>query len=148
MDKKQQTPAPGKTFWRLIKYVYHVSPASLIISFISVIIAAGSTVIGSLFIEQVIDRYITPMLKEKTANFAPLAHAILLMAGVYAIGLVASYLYTLLMMLLSQRVQRQIRNEMFTHMQRLPIAFFDQNEYGDIMSRYTNDIDTLMQMIS
>ncbi|MST79538.1 ABC transporter ATP-binding protein [Lactobacillus equicursoris] len=148
MDKKQQTPAPGKTFWRLIKYVYHVSPASLIISFISVIIAAGSTVIGSLFIEQVIDRYITPMLKEKTANFAPLAHAILLMAGVYAIGVVASYLYTLLMMLLSQRVQRQIRNEMFTHMQRLPIAFFDQNEYGDIMSRYTNDIDTLMQMIS
>jgi ATP-binding cassette subfamily B protein len=133
---------------RLLKYVYRVSPAALIVSLVSVIISAAASVVGSLFIEQVIDRYITPMLKQKSPDFGPLAHAVLLMAGVYAIGLVANYLFTLLMMVLSQQVQKQIRNEMFTHMQRLPIAFFDQNEYGDIMSRYTNDIDTLMQMIS
>ena len=88
------------------------------------------------------------MLKQSTPNFAPLIHAILFMACIYAVGVVANYLFTLLMMLVSQRVQKQIRDEMFTHMQHLPIAFFDQNEYGDVMSRYTNDIDTLMQMIS
>ncbi|MGM9905679.1 ABC transporter ATP-binding protein [Lactobacillus sp.] len=149
MTKKQaQQPSQMQTLNRLLKYVYRVSPASLIISLVSVIISAAASVVGSLFIEQVIDRYITPMLKQKSPDFGPLAHAVLLMAGVYAIGLVANYLFTLLMMVLSQQVQKQIRNEMFSHMQRLPIAFFDQNEYGDIMSRYTNDIDTLMQMIS
>ncbi|GHN17294.1 ABC transporter ATP-binding protein [Lactobacillus delbrueckii] len=149
MTKKQaQQPSQMQTLTRLLKYVYRVSPAALIVSMVSVIISAAASVVGSLFIEQVIDRYITPMLKQKSPDFGPLAHAVLLMAGVYAIGLVANYLFTLLMMVLSQQVQKQIRNEMFTHMQRLPIAFFDQNEYGDIMSRYTNDIDTLMQMIS
>lgn len=149
MTKKQaQQPSQMQTLTRLLKYVYRVSPAALIVSLVSVIISAAASVVGSLFIEQVIDRYITPMLKQKSPNFGPLAHAVLLMAGIYAIGLVANYLFTLLMMVLSQQVQKQIRNEMFTHMQRLPIAFFDQNEYGDIMSRYTNDIDTLMQMIS
>ncbi|MDK8262043.1 ABC transporter ATP-binding protein [Lactobacillus delbrueckii] len=149
MTKKQaQQPSQMQTLTRLLKYVYRVSPAALIVSLVSVIISAAASVVGSLFIEQVIDRYITPMLKQKSPDFGPLAHAVLLMAGVYAIGLVANYLFTLLMMVLSQQVQKQIRNEMFTHMQRLPIAFFDRNEYGDIMSRYTNDIDTLMQMIS
>ncbi|MBT8809405.1 ABC transporter ATP-binding protein [Lactobacillus delbrueckii subsp. bulgaricus] len=149
MTKKQaQQPSQMQTLTRLLKYVYRVSPAALIVSLVSVIISAAASVVGSLFIEQVIDRYITPMLKQKSPDFGPLAHAVLLMAGVYAIGLVANYLFTLLMMVLAQQVQKQIRNEMFTHMQRLPIAFFDQNEYGDIMSRYTNDIDTLMQMIS
>ncbi|QGT61494.1 ABC transporter ATP-binding protein [Lactobacillus delbrueckii] len=149
MTKKQaQQPSQMQTLTRLLKYVYRVSPAALIVSLVSVIISAAASVVGSLFIEQVIDRYITPMLKQKSPDFGPLAHAVLLMAGVYAIGLVANYLFTLLMMVLSQQVQKQSRNGMFTHMQRLPIAFFDQNEYGDIMSRYTNDIDTLMQMIS
>ena len=150
MTKKQNSnePSQAKTLWRLIKYIYQVSPASLIISLVAIIISAGATVYGSLFIEQMIDKYITPMLKQSTPNFAPLIHAILFMACIYAVGVVANYLFTLLMMLVSQRVQKQIRDEMFTHMQHLPIAFFDQNEYGDVMSRYTNDIDTLMQMIS
>ena len=150
MTKKQNSnePSQAKTLWRLIKYIYQVSPASLIISLVAIIISAGATVYGSLFIEQLIDKYITPMLKQSTPNFAPLIHAILFMACIYAVGVVANYLFTLLMMLVSQRVQKQIRDEMFTHMQHLPIAFFDQNEYGDVMSRYTNDIDTLMQMIS
>lgn len=150
MTKKQNSnePSQAKTLWRLIKYIYQVSPASLIISLVAIIISAGATVYGSLFIEQLIDKYITPMLKQSTPNFAPLIHAILFMACIYAVGVVANYLFTLLMMLVSQRVQKQIRDEMFAHMQHLPIAFFDQNEYGDVMSRYTNDIDTLMQMIS
>ena len=146
MTKKQNSnePSQAKTLWRLIKYIYQVSPASLIISLVAIIISAGATVYGSLFIEQLIDKYITPMLKQSTPNFAPLIHAILFMACIYAVGVVANYLFTLLMMLVSQRVQKQIRDEMFTHMQHLPIAFFDQNEYGDVMSRYTNDIDTLI----
>ena len=70
------------------------------------------------------------------------------MLGIYAIGFISNYLFTMLMAILAQKVQFRVRNNMFTHMENLPIAYFDQNDYGDIMSRYTNDIDTLMQMIS
>jgi ATP-binding cassette subfamily B protein len=133
---------------RLLRYVFQTSPAALIIAMISVVISAGATVYGSLFIQQLIDRYITPMLHEKVPNFAPLIHAMLVMAIIYLIGVIANYAMTLLMMWLAQKVQKRIRDQMFSHMQYLPVAYFDQNEYGDIMSRYTNDIDTLMQMIS
>lgn len=148
MTDQNVKPKKSHTLGRLLKYIYRVSPASLIISFISIVVSAGATVYGTLFIEQLIDKYITPMLKEKTPNFAPLLQGIMTMAGIYLIGVIANYLFSLLMMLLSQKVQKQIRDDMFTHMESLPIAFFDQNEYGDIMSRYTNDIDTLMQMVS
>ena len=120
----------------------------LIISVITIILAAGSAVIGSLFIERLIDTYVTPLLHEKVPNYGPLLNAILVMFGIYAIGFISNYLFSMLMGVLAQKVQFRVRNETFTHMESLPIAYFDQNNYGDIMSRYTNDIDTLMQMIS
>lgn len=138
----------GRTLMRLLKYVIKTGPVAFPISMVAIILSAGAAVYGSLFIEQLIDRYITPMVKAHSTNFNPLIHAILFMAGIYLIGVIANYLFTILMMLLSQKVQRNIRNDMFIHMQYLPISYFDNNEYGDIMSRYTNDIDTLMQMIS
>ena len=115
---------------------------------ITIVLAAASNVIGSLFIERLINNYIVPLTKEKVPNYGPLATAIAVMFGIYAIGFLSNYLFNMLMGVLAQKVQYRVRNEMFVHMESLPISYFDQNEFGDFMSRYTNDIDTLMQMIS
>ena len=150
MDQaKQQTKGNRlKVLGRLLKVVLTTSPWMLIVSVITIILAAGSAVIGSLFIERLIDTYVTPLLHKKVPNYGPLLNAILVMFGIYAIGFISNYLFSMLMGVLAQKVQFRVRNETFTHMESLPIAYFDQNNYGDIMSRYTNDIDTLMQMIS
>lgn len=150
MDQaKQQTKGNRlKVLGRLLKVVLTTSPWMLIVSVITIILAAGSAVIGSLFIERLIDTYVTPLLHEKVPNYGPLLNAILVMFGIYAIGFISNYLFSMLMGVLAQKVQFRVRNETFTHMESLPIAYFDQNNYGDIMSRYTNDINTLMQMIS
>ncbi len=137
-----------KVLGRLLKLVLTTSPWMLVVSIITIILAAASAVIGSLFIERLIDTYVTPLLHEKVPNYGPLLNAILVMFGIYAIGFLSNYLFSMLMGVLAQKVQFRVRNETFTHMESLPIAYFDQNNYGDIMSRYTNDIDTLMQMIS
>ena len=137
-----------KVLGRLLKVVLTTSPWMLIVSVIAIVLAAASAVIGSLFIERLIDTYVTPLLHEKVPNYGPLLNAILVMFGIYAIGFISNYLFSMLMGVLAQKVQFRVRNETFTHMESLPIAYFDQNNYGDIMSRYTNDIDTLMQMIS
>lgn len=137
-----------KVLGRLLKLVLTTSPWMLIVSIIAIVLAAASAVIGSLFIERLIDAYVTPLLHEKVPNYGPLLNAILVMFGIYAIGFISNYLFSMLMGVLAQKVQFRVRNETFAHMESLPIAYFDQNNYGDIMSRYTNDIDTLMQMIS
>lgn len=152
MDQvKEKTQPKGnriKVLGRLLKLVLTTSPWMLVVSIITIILAAASAVIGSLFIERLIDTYVTPLLHEKVPNYGPLLNAILVMFGIYAIGFLSNYLFSMLMGILAQKVQFRVRNETFTHMESLPIAYFDQNNYGDIMSRYTNDIDTLMQMIS
>ena len=152
MDQvKEKTQPKGnriKVLGRLLKLVLTTSPWMLVVSIITIILAAASAVIGSLFIERLIDTYVTPLLHEKVPNYGPLLNAILVMFGIYAIGFLSNYLFSMLMGVLAQKVQFRVRNETFTHMESLQIAYFDQNNYGDIMSRYTNDIDTLMQMIS
>ena len=152
MDQvKEKTQPKGKrikVLGRLLKLVLTTSPWMLVVSIITIILASASAVIGSLFIERLIDTYVTPLLHEKVPNYGPLLNAILVMFGIYAIGFLSNYLFSMLMGVLAQKVQFRVRNETFTHMESLPIAYFDQNNYGDIMSRYTNDIDTLMQMIS
>ena len=147
-SKNQTKDNRIKILMRLLKLVNSTSPWMLIISMITIVLAAASNVIGSLFIERLINDYIIPLTKEKVPNYGPLATAIAVMFGIYAIGFLSNYLFNMLMGVLAQKVQFRVRNEMFTHMESLPISYFDQNEFGDIMSRYTNDIDTLMQMIS
>ncbi|HJE15208.1 MAG TPA: ABC transporter ATP-binding protein/permease [Lapidilactobacillus dextrinicus] len=151
MDAKMQNSPKVKrstTLIRLLKFVVGTYPAPFIIGVISIIISAAAAVRGSLFLQNLIDDYIIPMLKQSTPDFAPLFRAILIMAGIYLIGVIGTLLYTQIMAVLGQRLQKKIRDDMFVHMQSLPIIYFDQNDYGDIMSRYTNDVDTLMQMIS
>lgn len=147
-NKSQAKGNRMKTLNRLLKLIAKTSPWMLTVSMITIVLAAASNVIGSLFIERLINNYIMPLTKEKVPNYGPLEIAIAVMFGIYAIGFLSNYLFNMLMGVLAQKVQYRVRNEMFTHMESLPISYFDQNEFGDIMSRYTNDIDTLTQMIS
>ena len=147
-NKDQANGHRMKTLGRLLRLIVKTSPWMLTVSMIMIVLAAASNVIGSLFIERLINNYIMPLTKEKVPNYGPLEIAIAVMFGIYAIGFLSNYLFNMLMGVLAQKVQYRVRNEMFTHMESLPISYFDQNEFCDIMSRYTNDIDTLMQMIS
>lgn len=147
-NKDQANGHRMKTLGRLLRLIVKTSPWMLTVSMIMIVLAAASNVIGSLFIERLINNYIMPLTKEKVPNYGPLEIAIAVMFGIYAIGFLSNYLFNMLMGVLAQKVQYRVRNEMFTHIESLPISYFDQNEFGDIMSRYTNDIDTLMQMIS
>ncbi|GEK07606.1 ABC transporter [Schleiferilactobacillus harbinensis] len=137
-----------RTLGRLLQYTFASSRTMWVVSIISIIVAALSASLGSKFIQTLIDSYIMPLTKEATPNFAPLIQAIAIMAAIYYTGVIGTGIFTQLQVIIGQRVQKQIRDEMFEHMQSLPMSYFDRNDVGDIMSRYTNDVDTLMQMIS
>ena len=115
---------------------------------ICILLSSVCGVMGSLFLKVVIDDYITPLLQTATPEFAGLLQAVCVMGGIYLIGLLSTFLYNFNMVVISQGVLKEIRDTLFAHMQKLPIRYFDTHTHGDIMSRYTNDIDTLRQMIS
>src|SRR5699024_1266301 len=147
-SKNQTKGSRTKILLRILKLDNSTSPWMLIVSMITIVLAAASNVISSLFIERLINNYIVPLTKEKVPNYAPLATAIEVMFGIYAIGFLSNYLFIMLIGVFAREVQYRVRNAMFNHVESLPISFFAQKEFGDIMSRYTNDIDTLMQIIS
>ena len=153
MSNQKQTKKPvrskntGKTAKRLLSYVFKYK-GRLVVVLISILASALTGVASSLFLQTLIDDYIEPLLIEAVPNFAGLFKAIIFMAGIYIIGVVATLLYNRLMVTVAQGVLKDIRDEMFEHMQSLPIKYFDTHSHGDIMSRYTNDTDTLRQMIS
>ena len=115
---------------------------------VCILLSAGATAAASLFLQVLIDQYITPLLAQSAPLFAGLLRVLLLMAAVYGAGVLCSWIYSRLMINVAQRTLKQIRDEMFAKMQRLPISYFDTHTHGDIMSRYTNDTDTLRQMIT
>lgn len=120
----------------------------LILVAICIIASAIVNVMSSLFLQTLIDKYISPLLLEATPNYAGLLRTLCLMGGVFLIGVVSSLFYNRVMSVVAQGVLRNIRNEMFDHMQSLPIRYFDERTNGGVMSHYTNDADTLRQMIS
>ena len=136
------------TLKRLLSYVLKNYKKQFIFVFICIIISSIASVAGSLFLQTLIDDYITPLLKDKNPVFTELLQILTVMGTIYIVGILASYLYSRLMAVVSQGVLRDIRNEMFTKMEKLPIRYFDTNTHGDIMSHYTNDTDTLRQMLS
>ena len=113
-----------------------------------IVFAAITTALSSLFIQSLIDDYIMPLLTQDNPDFAGLAQYILKMAAIFAGGVIAAFIYNRLMVVVAQGILKEIRDEMFEHMQRLPIRYFDTHTHGDVMSHYTNDTDTLRQMIS
>ena len=139
---------PGKLFVRLMKYVLKNYTFSSVVVVVCIIVSVLANVQGTMFIRSLIDDYIEPMLKASKTDFGPLAHKILQIAGFYLIGVAASYIYNRVMVNVTQGTLRNLRNDMFHKMELLPIRYFDTHSHGDIMSMYTNDIDTLRQMIS
>lgn len=135
------------TLRRLLKLIFTSYPIILSLAFIGIIVNAAAGVMGSLFLQRLFDDYITPLVKSNNPNFIHLIHAIIIMAGIYLLGVLAAALYTQLMAILAQKIQLNLRKQMFAHMQSLAISYFDRNSFGDLMSRYTNDIDALLQMV-
>ena len=133
---------------RLLGYITKKYKKQLLFVIICILISTVVGVIGSLFLRTVIDKYIEPMLLTNSNDFSGLLHTILIMAGVYLLGALSVYLYNRTMAIVSQGVLKDIRNEMFEKMQTFPISYFDTHTHGDIMSHYTNDTDTLRQMLS
>ena len=138
----------SKTIKRLLKYVVKDYKLQLVVVLISIIISALVGVIGVQFIKYLIDDFITPLLGNANPDYTALLNVILIMGAIYLLGIICTYLYNRLMINISQGVLNDIRKEMFNHMQKLPIRYFDSRTHGEIMSTYTNDVDTLRQMLS
>ena len=143
----RQAKNPKKTLLRLLGYLKHYTPVLLVV-LLCIFATAVSQTIGSTAVGRLVDDFILPMVAEGSEDFSPLLKFILQIAGVFVIGMIGSFLQSYLMVDVTQGIQKTIRNELFTKMQRLPIRYFDSNTAGNIMSRYTSDIDTLRQMIS
>ena len=138
---------PKKTFFRLISYLkpYKVNIIGMVIC---TILSTVASVLSNTSVSKVIEDYVKPMLGVQNPDFAPLVRFLGLMACLYLFGLVATFLQQRLMVSVGQGTQKDIRDKLFTHMQRLPIRYFDTHPVGDLMSRYTSDVDSLRQMIS
>ncbi len=139
---------PGRLLKRLMGMLMKHYGAAIIIVAICIIINVLANVQGTMFMQRLIDDYITPLLKSETKNYTPLLHAIGRVACFYGIGIIASYSYNRIMVNVTQGMLKTFRDSMFTKMEQLPIKYFDTHAHGDIMSMYTNDTDTLRQMIS
>lgn len=145
---KPQVENPGKIFKRLMKYVFDMYGGRMIIVFICIIISVVANLQGTMFMQVLIDDYIKPMVESGSKDFGPLAGAILMTAGFYLIGILSTFAYNRIMVNVTQGTLLKLRGDLFNHMESLPIKYFDTNSRGDIMSIYTNDIDTLRQVVS
>ena len=138
----------GKTLRRLMNYVGTGYKVRFILVLVCIFLSAIAGVAGSLFLGTLIDDYITPLIGSAAPNFAPLLRALVTMGCVYLVGILCSYAYNRNMVVVSQGVQKKVRDDLFAHMQTLPIKYFDTHAHGDVMSVYTNDVDSLRQMLS
>ena len=140
-------PIEKKTVVRLLSYL---KPYRLRLAFVllCILLNAVATAAAATFLGTIIDEHIVPMIASGSQDFNPLLTAILKMAALYALAIVATFVQARIMAVISQSVLRSVRDEMFAHMQTLPIRYFDTNTHGDVMSHYTNDTDTLRQMVS
>ena len=132
---------------RLLQTILKNYTPHCILVVISILITAFANVRGTLFTQSLIDDYIQPMIGSKNPDFGPLAGALMKVAALYLVGVFCAWAFTRIMINVSQGTLRNLRNQLFTHMEALPIKYFDTHAHGDIMSIYTNDTDTLRQMI-
>ena len=138
---------PKKTLARLLSYLKPYI-GTMILVVVCILIGSLATALSSYSLDPLINNYIKPLAGTENPNFAPLVRFLIVMGAIYALGIVSSFLYNYLMVRVGQGMQKTIRDDMFRHMQRLPIRYFDTHTAGDVMSRYTSDIDTLRQMIT
>lgn len=137
-----------QTAKRLLKYVTGTYKVRFVIVFICILLSSIASISVSLSLKFLIDDFISPLIGQKDPNFAELYRALAVLGSIFLMGVIATFTYTRLMVYIGQGVLKKVRDDMFEHMQTLPIRYFDQNTNGSIMSLYTNDTDTLRQMIS
>ena len=137
-----------QTAKRLLKYVTGAYKVRFVIVFICILLSSIASISVSLSLKFLIDDFISPLIGQKDPNFAELYRALAVLGSIFLMGVIATFTYTRLMVYIGQGVLKKVRDDMFEHMQTLPIRYFDQNTNGSIMSLYTNDTDTLRQMIS
>lgn len=148
MMSKKKKVSRKHTAGRLLGYVFRGYKLRFFVVTICILVSAIVTVVGSLFIQKLIDDFITPLSQSPNPDFSGLLKAVGIMAIIYASGVLSTFLYNRMMVSISQGVLKDIRMEMFSKMQSLPIRYFDTHTHGDIMSHYTNDTDALRQMLS
>ena len=148
MNKNTSLPSPTAVLRRVVGYMlkYYKWPFLLVI--LCILIAAIATVIGATFPQTLVDDYITPMINSGSTDFSALGKAVIRLVITLAIGILASWAYTRIMVTVSQGTMLRLRDDLFQSMERLPIKYFDTHAHGDIMSVYTNDVDTLRQLLS
>ena len=145
---KPSVANPGKIFKRILGFVAKNYLPHCIVVLVCIVLTVFSTIQGTMFTKTLIDQYILPLMDQAVPDYTNLLHAIFRVACFYGVGVIASYVNTRTMVYVTQGTQRNLRDEMFLHMESLPIKYFDTHSHGDIMSMYTNDVDTLRQMIS
>ena len=139
---------PGKLLKRIMAEVFQHYLPHCILVLICIVVSALANVQASLFLQTLIDDYIIPMTQQQDPSFAPLAGALVRVGCIYVVGILAAWLNARIMVNVTQGTLRNLRTQLFTHMESLPISYFDTHPHGDIMSVYTNDVDTLRQMLS
>ena len=132
-----------RTAARLMGYVASTYKLQFLLVMAAIIISAIAGMAGPLFLLYLIDDFITPLIGQQNPDFGPLVQMVIVFAVIYCFGVVCTYVYNRLMVNIGQGVLKRVRDEMFTHMQTLPIRFFDTHKHGDLMSLYTNDTDAL-----
>lgn len=133
---------------RLLSYIVKNYKLACFMVVVCILVSAITTLCGTLFIQKLIDNYIVPLTQMAVPDYSPLAQALLKLVAIFAVGVLCSYGYNRIMVNVGQGTMKKLRTKMFTNMESLPIRYFDTHAHGDIMSVYTNDIDTLRQMIS
>ncbi|RVU55687.1 ABC transporter ATP-binding protein [Anaerosphaera multitolerans] len=148
--KKSKITSPEniKTIKRLLKFIFKQHPYKLVLVAFLVAISSTIGVVTSIFVKVLIDSYIIPMMSQSIPDFGPLIQIILTFAAIYCLGVVSSFFYTRIMVDVSEDILKKLRDELFEHLQSLPISYFDSNSHGDIMSRFTNDIQIIEQMVA
>lgn len=139
---------PGKVFKRIIGFVARNYLVHCIVVLVCIALTVFSTIQGTMFMKTLIDQYIMPLMQQSVPDYTDLLHAIIRVACFYGVGVIAAYVNTRTMVYVTQGTMKNLRDELFVHMESLPIKYFDTHAHGDIMSIYTNDVDTLRQMIS
>ena len=145
---KVKVDNPGQLIKRVLGFTFKNYKYQYILVLVCIAVSAFANLRGTLFMRTLIDDYIIPMTQTENPSFSPLARALLGLAGIYLIGIAANFTQQLLMIYISQGTMKNLRISLFNHMETLPIKYFDRNAHGDVMSVYTNDVDTLRQLIS
>ena len=148
MGKRPKVENPGKLMRRLMAYIMKNYAPHCILAVIGIFVSVLANVQGTMFMQTLIDVYILPVIGMNDPDFSGLLHAMLRVGIFYLIGALSTFVYNRILILVSQGTLKRLRDDLFVHMEKLPIRFFDTHAHGDIMSIYTNDVDTLRQMIS